>query len=110
MAGSCRPVADATALMQRVTKTERNRRTAEAAGVVRRANADPTTLCCECGRTLDRCGPRGDGRNRNGTPCSWDAGHPDGRWVGGLRAECSACNRSRGAADGNRLREPHTPW
>lgn len=77
--------------------------------VTRAAYADPTTRCCECHRTLDRCGPRGDGRNRNGTPCKWDAGHPDGRWPGDeLRAECSHCNRSRAATLRNRDLEPHS--
>lgn len=92
-----------------ITKRERNKRTAEARLVKLRAEADPTTRCCNCGNTIDRCGPRGDGRNANGTPCTWDAGHPDGRWpTTELRAECSSCNRSRGAADGNRKREPHS--
>jgi hypothetical protein len=94
-----------------ITKAERNRRSAEAKAVTSAAYRNPLTRCCSCGRTLDQCGPRGDGRNANGTPCRWDAGHPDGRWPGvALRAECSACNRRRGAADGNRRREPHTPW
>lgn len=92
-----------------ITKAQRNRETHGNAAVVRAAYANPATICCNCGRTLDRCGPNGDGRNANGTPCTWDAGHPDGRWPGTRRrAECSACNRSRGAADGNKQREPHT--
>ena len=82
-----------------------------AAQVTARAKADPATRCCNCGNTLDQCGPRHDGRNRNGTPCTWDAGHPDGRWpTNELRPECSACNRSRGATQGNQQREPHTAW
>jgi hypothetical protein len=94
-----------------ITKAERNRRSVEASAVTRSAYADPDTRCCNCGNPLSACGPRGDGRNANGTPCRWEAGHPDGRWPGtALRAECSYCNRSRGAADGNRRREPHTPW
>lgn len=96
-----------------ITKAERNRRTAEAAAVVARANANPDTLCCNCHRPLSKCGPRGDGRNRNGTPCTWQGGHPDGRWPGGsLRAECSYCNQSRGGAEGRARRrlEPRTAW
>lgn len=92
-----------------VTKQERNARRAEIQAVRARAYANPNTLCCQCQRPLHQCGPRGDGRNANGTPCTWDAGHPDGRWsTPELRAECSACNRSRGAAEGNRNREPHS--
>lgn len=95
--------------MSGVSKRERNRLRHEAAWVTTLARADRTTRCCSCDNTLDRCGPRGDGRNRNGTPCTWQAGHPDGRWSGrALRAECSWCNASRGAADGNRQREPHS--
>lgn len=92
-----------------VSKAERNARTREARLVVAAANANPDQLCCSCHRPLHRCGPNADGRNRNGTPCTWDAGHPDGRWTTNeLRAECSSCNRSRGATHGNRNREPHT--
>lgn len=97
-----------------VTKAERNRRAREAARVVRTANANPDTRCCECGNTLDRCGPNNNGRGANGAPVQWDAGHPDGRWsTNELRPECSWCNRSRGAEHGNRLREPNSglaPW
>lgn len=100
-----------------ITKAERNRRTAEAAAVVARANANPDTLCCNCHRPLSKCGPRGDGRNRNGTPCTWQGGHPSAgpgqppRWhTPELRAECSHCNQRDGAAAGNRNREPHTSW
>jgi len=78
--------------------------------VTQAAYANPATRCCNCQRTLDRCGPNGDGRNANGTPCTWDAGHSDGRWPGTqLRAECSHCNRSRGATAGNQLHaNPHS--
>jgi len=92
-----------------VTRRERNARRDEAEAVKLAAYANPATICCNCARTLNHCGPNGDGRNANGTPCTWDAGHPDGRWGGNrLRAECSACNRARGATDGNRKREPHS--
>ncbi len=88
-----------------VTKRERNRRIAEASHVIAQARANPATRCCECNRTLDQCGPRGDGHNANRSRCTWDAGHPDGRWpTHELRPECSHCNRSRGATDGNRKR------
>jgi hypothetical protein len=79
--------------------------------VTDQANRNTATRCCECGNTLDQCGPRGDGRNGNGTPCTWDAGHPDGRWTGReLRAECSWCNRSRGATAGNLARRAGYDW
>lgn len=75
------------------------------------ANANPNTRCCTCGNTLNHCGPNNDGRNLNGTPCTWDAGHPDGRWPGNqLRPECSHCNRSRGATNGNRSRTTGYTW
>jgi len=75
------------------------------------AYANPATRCCTCGQTLDHCGPNADGRNANGTACTWDAGHPDGRWPGNeLRAECSACNRRRGAEHGNRRRATGYTW
>lgn len=75
------------------------------------ANRNPNTRCCNCGNTLDQCGPNRDGRNGNGTPCTWDAGHPDGRWQGtDLRAECSWCNRSRGGQTGARTRSTGYTW
>lgn len=64
------------------------------------ANADPTTTCWRCGRTLDRCGPQGDGRNANGTPCIWHAGHTiSGDNRAPVRAECSHCNCSHHGDD-----------
>lgn len=91
-----------------VTKRERNARHTEAVAVTTAAYANPDTLCCSCHRPLHQCGPNGDGRNRNGTPCTWDAEHPDGRWPGtALRAGCSHCNRRDGATRGNRMRS-HT--
>lgn len=97
--------------MAGITKAERNRRLPEQQAVKHTAYRNPNTRCCNCDRPLHQCGPRADGRNANGTPCTWDAGHPDGRWPGtAMRPECSHCNRSRGATMGNRMREPHTPW
>jgi len=91
-----------------ITKAERNARARESRAVVAAAYRDSDTLCCNCLRPLNECGPRGDGRNRNGTPCRWEAGHPDDADGPAQRYEPSArsCNRSRAAADGNRLREP----
>lgn len=69
------------------------------------------TRCCTCGNTLNHCGPNHDGHNLNGTPCTWDAGHPDGRWPGNeLRPECSWCNRRRGAEHGNQRRATGYTW
>ena len=90
-----------------ITKTERNRRTLEARRVVH--NTTPQTLCCNCNQPLHRTGPNHDGRGRNGKPNVWQAGHSDGRWpTNELRPECSFCNQSRGATDGNRTRTPTT--
>lgn len=92
-----------------ITKAERNRLTTHAKTITTAAYNNPNTRCCTCNRTLNQCGPNGDGHNANGTPCTWDAGHPDGRWHGApLRAECSHCNRSRGATTGNTAREPRS--
>lgn len=89
--------------------------------IVQTAYTNPCTRCWQCLRTLDKCGPLGDGRNRNGTPCTWQAGHvvdSDSRY--GYLPECSHCNATRGAELGNTLRgrrwilskpqraEPHT--
>jgi len=66
-----------------------------AAAVRRHAYADPDTVCWRCGL------PLGDG--------TWDAGHLiDGNSASPLAAEHSACNRSAGAAMGNRRREPRS--
>jgi hypothetical protein len=74
------------------------------------ANGNPFTRCWRCGNTLDKCGPRGDGRNRNGTPCTWHAGHlVESSLAHGLLPECSHCNTSSGARFGNAKRvEPHS--
>lgn len=75
------------------------------------AYANRNTLCCACRRPLHQCGPNGDGRNANGTPCTWDAGHPDGRWPGNeLRPECSHCNRTRGASQATNTRRTGYTW
>lgn len=59
------------------------------------ANADPRTRCWRCRRTLDHCGPNGNGRNANGTPCTWHAGHTiAGDNASPVLAECSHCNCS----------------
>jgi len=59
-----------------------------------RADADPTTRCWRCGLT----------KAEHGQP--WDAGHlNDGQAGGPLAAECRRCNRSSGAAMGNRMRK-----
>ena len=48
---------------------------------------------------------------KTGKPPRWEAGHVTPGQVGGpYRPEIQVCNRSDGAAYGNRRREPHTPW
>ena len=71
---------------------------------------NPNAVCAITGRTLDQCGYMGTGRNRNGTPATWDADHiEDGNPNAGYQLTCSYHNRSRGAANGNRRRaEPHS--
>jgi hypothetical protein len=74
----------------------------QAAAVRARAYADETTRCQRCGLTLAEHPP-----HRNGTPARWDAGHPpglDGVPGAPLAPEASTCNRSAGAALGNRRR------
>ena len=64
------------------------------------ADANPRTRCWRCRRTLNHCGPNGNGHNANGTPCTWDAGHViAGDTSSPIRAECSHCNRSTQDAD-----------
>lgn len=61
------------------------------------ANANPTTRCWRCGRTLDQ-----HPTHRNGKPAQWTAGHiNDGQVDGPLAPEVSTCNYSAGAALGN---------
>jgi hypothetical protein len=70
----------------------------EAKAVRDQANANPATRCWRCGRTLTEI-------RRTKPHAVWDAGHViDGQIGGPLRAECSPCNRGRGAAMGNRKR------
>jgi hypothetical protein len=85
------------------------------------ANADPTTTCWRDGRTLAEHGPN----------ATWNCGHikphemhlyqqhpsPYATWSTGsdrqrrlCAPEVAGCNTSQGATDGNRTREPHTPW
>lgn len=78
--------------------------------VTDRAYANPDTRCGNCHNTLDKCGPRNDGRNRNGSPCTWQAGHNvagDSRY--GYSAWCSHCQGQEGAQITNSKRvEPHS--
>lgn len=61
------------------------------------AYMDPDTPCQRCGLTLDMHPPH----------ATWDAGHVvDGQVGGDLAPEASTCNRSAGAALGNRRRRP----
>lgn len=93
--------------MPGVSKPQRNREAPTAKAITQRAYANPNTRCWRCHHTLATCGPRGNGTNRNGTPASWDAGHgPDQV----LRPECSPCNRSDGATQGNRTRSTGYTW
>lgn len=75
----------------------------QAAAVRRAANANPSTRCWRCGRTLAEI--------RKAKPhARWQAGHlVDGQVGGPLAPECSPCNTGAGAAMGNRKRRPK-PW
>lgn len=65
-----------------------------------RAAANPATRCWRCGLMLHQCRP-----HRNGKPARWTAGHVrDSDPTSPLLPECSPCNKSAGAAYGNRLR------
>ena len=64
------------------------------------ANADPSTRCWRCGRTLAMHEP-----HKNGKPARWTAGHiRDSDPTSPLAAEASTCNKAAGATYGNRLR------
>ena len=76
-----------------------------AAWVRARARSNPNTRCWRCGEPLATCGPNRNGRNRNGTPATWQAGHlVDSDPSSPLAPECSACNASAGATYGNQRR------
>lgn len=68
------------------------------------ANANPDTRCARCGLTLT------EGIARYGQAGGrWEAGHKvDSQVNGALQPEHATCNRSAGAAYGNRLREPRS--
>jgi hypothetical protein len=64
------------------------------------AAASPYTTCWRCGRTLAQHPP-----HKTGKPARWTAGHlRDGDPSSPLLPEASTCNKSAGAAHGNRLR------
>jgi hypothetical protein len=89
--------------MKRASAKHRDRAFVVAGKVIRaRAMADPDHQCWRCHHTIATCGPNHDGRNRNGTPATWQCGHTPF----GYQAECSPCNTKHGAIDGNRRREP----
>lgn len=68
--------------------------------VTAQANARPGYRCPRCGLTLAQA------RRRWGPKTHWQGGHViDGQIGGPLRAECSHCNASAGAAAGNRKRK-----
>ena len=70
------------------------------------ANADPTTTCWRCGRTLAQHPP-----HKNGKPARWTAGHLiDGDPTSPLAPEASTCNYSAGATTGNARRGSGYDW
>lgn len=64
-----------------------------ARAVVAAANADPSTLCWRCKRTLAQHPP-----HKTGQQARWTAGHiNDGQINGPLLPEASTCNYTAGA-------------
>lgn len=64
------------------------------------ANHNPRTICAFCGHTLDQHPP-----TRTGKPQHWEVDHErPGDPTSPLRIAASSCNRTAGAAHGNRLR------
>lgn len=60
------------------------------------ANADPSTRCWRCGRTLAQ-----HPRHKTGKAATWQAGHlNDGQEGGPLAPEASTCNSVAGAKAG----------
>lgn len=75
--------------------------------LVAAANADPTTRCWRCGRTLTEHPP-----TKSGNPPKWSAGHLiDGQAEGPLAPEVLSCNSSAGARLSNqRAAHRSEPW
>lgn len=70
------------------------------------ANADPTTTCWRCGRTLAHHPPHDDGK-----PAQWTAGHIiDSDPRSPLAPEASTCNYTAGARTGNARRASGYEW
>jgi hypothetical protein len=73
--------------------------------LIAQANSNLTSKCWQCKQPLATCGPNRTGKHKNGSPAKWTAGHViDGDRTSPLALECSPCNYTRGAADGNRRR------
>ena len=71
-----------------------------------RANADPTTTCWRCERTLAEHPPHKDGK-----PARWTAGHViDSDPTSPLLPEASTCNYAAGATTGNTRRASGYDW
>lgn len=93
MSGSGKP----KAAHYRGTYHARSRRLTKA------AHADPTTRCWRCNRTLAEV-------RQTKPKAIWTAGHlVNGQVDGPLAPECSPCNYSHGASDGNAQRKRQTP-
>jgi hypothetical protein len=76
-----------------------------AAKVRAQANADPSTRCWRCGKTL----AQHPARHKTGAPARWTAGHIiDGQVGGQLAPEVSTCNYSAGATLGNQRQRANT--
>lgn len=77
---------------------------ARARAIRQAANADPSTKCWRCGRTLAE-----HPATRRGNPPRWSAGHIiDSDPASPLAPEVLTCNASAGATYGNAKREPHS--
>lgn len=88
--------------MPGIPKAQRNAETRRNAAVVAAANANPDTRCTICGKTLAEAQAAGMAHPE------WDYGHAEPGIPAG--AQHASCNRSHGAAKGNRWRGTGYDW
>ena len=87
-----------------ISKAQRNAETVEHAHIVAACNANPRHRCPLCGLTLAEARAAGMARP------DWEAGHPEPGVSTAKTGWHGSCNRSHGAAKGNRQRGTGYSW